>query len=265
MKGLPTNPWHRIAAESATIIFSILLAFGIDAWWAERQIQNDVHESLQAIRAELESNLTLVDREASYRQAVIKSIEKLDTNDAESDQLYPEDVDKLLGDLVWVGKSEFSTGALEAALQSELFSNIKDGELRRVLAALPALYEYVWEFEKADSESTTNRLHPYLSANGSLNQIANTTGSGRPGTGEFAFEPNYRLTEIRDHSPLLRRDEFLGMLSTKHWDHLNVLDALQRSLQYLDLSGELLGIGHGFVFEQLDRARFRAFEFWAIE
>jgi len=242
MKGLPTNTWRRIAAESATIVFSILLAFGIDAWWAQRQIQNDVHESLQAIKTELESNLTLIDRETSYRQAVIKSIEKLDTNNAESDQLDSEDLDRLLGDLVWVGKSEFSTGALEAALRSELFSNIKDGELRRVLAALPALYEYVWEFELEDSASTTNRLYPYLAANGSLNQIANTTVSGRPGTGEFAFEPDYRVPKNRDHSQLLDSDEFLGLLTTEHWDHMNVLDALQRLRPRIEKAIELIGL-----------------------
>lgn len=240
MKILSAAPWHRIAAESVAVVFSILLAFAIDAWWADRQIQGDVRESLQAIKTELESNLTLVDRETKYRHAVLASIDKLDTKSAENGQIGSGELDRLLGDLTWVGKSEFSTGALEAALRSEIFSNMEGGDLKRVLAALPALYEYVWEFELADSESTRTQLYPYLVSKASFNQIANTLGSGRPGTGEFAGEQNHRVIEQRDHAALLNSDEFLGLLTTKHWYHADVLDALLRLKIQIEKAVELI-------------------------
>ena len=34
-------PWKRLTAEGMAIIVSILLAFGIDAWWEDRQQQHD--------------------------------------------------------------------------------------------------------------------------------------------------------------------------------------------------------------------------------
>lgn len=221
-------PWLRIVAESIAIVMSILLAFAIDAWWTNLKSRQDVEENLSALIVELESNLKLIDRELSYRQAVIASIESLNTTIADQRTLSPDEIDRLLGDMTWLGKSEFSTGALEAVLQTGVFASIADAELRRLLAALPALYEYVVQFELSDIESTTERFIPYINANGSFNQIANTTVNGRPGTGEMVMATNYRVVEHRDHSQLLNTDEFLGLLTQEHWDHVNVQDALKR-------------------------------------
>jgi hypothetical protein len=46
MTRLQDIPWVRILAESVAIVASILLAFAVDAWWADRQIQVDVQENL---------------------------------------------------------------------------------------------------------------------------------------------------------------------------------------------------------------------------
>ena len=41
-----TIPWKRLAVEAAAIVVSILLAFGIDAWWDAR---NDVVEEREIL------------------------------------------------------------------------------------------------------------------------------------------------------------------------------------------------------------------------
>jgi len=44
-------PWTRILVEGAVIVGSILLAFGIDAWWegrSEAQAEQDILVSLEA-------------------------------------------------------------------------------------------------------------------------------------------------------------------------------------------------------------------------
>jgi hypothetical protein len=207
---------------------SILLAFAIDAWWTDWKSRQDVEDNLSALKIELESNLKLIERELSFREAVIASIELLDTTVADGASLSPDEIDRLLGDMTWLGKSEFSTGALQAVLQSGVFSVIKDGELRRLLAGLPALYQYVIQFELSDIESTQERFTPYINKNGSFNQIANTTDRGRPGTGEMVVAANYRVIRHRDHSLLLQSEEFLGLLTQQHWDHLNVHEAMNR-------------------------------------
>jgi hypothetical protein len=228
MTSIKTLPWLRISTESFAIVASILLAFAIDAWWANREAMREVEGSLQALHAELERNLEVIDRELAYRNAVIESLEVLNQASETSADRGPDQIDTLLGDLTWVGISEFSTGALESLLQSGLFGQLESQELRQVLASLPALYEFVIQFERSDAQSTASDFNAYLSANGSFNQVANTTGEGRPGTGEFAFETDYRVNEARDHRDLLDSDEFLAILTQKHWDHGNVVDALER-------------------------------------
>jgi hypothetical protein len=44
-------PWLRVFVEGVVIVGSILLAFGIDAWWEERQ--EGVEELLKVLRPEL--------------------------------------------------------------------------------------------------------------------------------------------------------------------------------------------------------------------
>jgi len=45
--------WKRISVEAAAIVASILLAFAIDAWWAEQAEERDEHESLALIHRDL--------------------------------------------------------------------------------------------------------------------------------------------------------------------------------------------------------------------
>ncbi len=47
---MPSILARRAVLESIVIILSILLAFGIDAWWEERRDAADVRESLEVVR-----------------------------------------------------------------------------------------------------------------------------------------------------------------------------------------------------------------------
>jgi hypothetical protein len=49
-------PWPRILAEGVAIVVSILLAFGIQAWWEERQALSLEADLLAALAEELEAN-----------------------------------------------------------------------------------------------------------------------------------------------------------------------------------------------------------------
>ena len=43
--------WSRLTLEAVAIVFSILLAFAIEAWWSERQEQKFEEETIQALMA----------------------------------------------------------------------------------------------------------------------------------------------------------------------------------------------------------------------
>ena len=59
-------PWTRVFAEGLVIVVSILLAFGIDAWWDtrvrradEQQVLSQLAEGLRLDREEFQQRLEL--------------------------------------------------------------------------------------------------------------------------------------------------------------------------------------------------------------
>jgi hypothetical protein len=52
----PRVPWVRIIAEGAAIVVSILLAFGIQAWWEGRQERRVELDILSGLRSDFEAN-----------------------------------------------------------------------------------------------------------------------------------------------------------------------------------------------------------------
>ncbi len=54
-------PWLRIFVEGVVIVLSILLAFGIDAWWDELGDRRSERETLVRLQGEFERNRTLIE------------------------------------------------------------------------------------------------------------------------------------------------------------------------------------------------------------
>jgi len=232
----PKIPWPRILAEGVAIVVSILLAFGIEAWWSSRETRLNVQTNLAALRDELSSNRAEIEFELLYRHAVIASIEKLSSAKEKTDILGPDEIDRLIGDVTWFGTGNFSTGALESILQSGVFSEIEDRQLQRLIASLPDSYDDAAEFEFRDKEFTSSRFFTYLNSNGSFNQIANLAGSGRPGVNDIPYETRFRVDAPYDHSHLLESTEFLGLLAMAHGNHLDVVEYYQRLTSVIEES-----------------------------
>jgi hypothetical protein len=62
MKNAQEIPWKRISVEAVAIVASILLAFGIDAWWGERLEQSNEQVLLTRLGAEFAANLDRIDQ-----------------------------------------------------------------------------------------------------------------------------------------------------------------------------------------------------------
>lgn len=70
------NNWSlRLGAESAAIVFSILLAFAIDAWWDMRQQKEVVTTYLASLQTELQTNLGILDDHIKALETQRASIE----------------------------------------------------------------------------------------------------------------------------------------------------------------------------------------------
>ena len=94
-------PWPRILVEGAVIIVSILLAFGIDAWWDGRQELEEEQRLLLALKSEFETNLSKIEEQLKYRQAVVSSITQIFEAAAGQTAVTTEELDQLIGDTVW--------------------------------------------------------------------------------------------------------------------------------------------------------------------
>ena len=64
-------PWSRMALEGAVIVFSILLAFAIDAWWDERKEKIEGLEQLARVASELRLNTEMVQSKIEHLQIAI--------------------------------------------------------------------------------------------------------------------------------------------------------------------------------------------------
>ena len=223
-------PWPHIFAEGVAIVFSILLAFWIQAWWDERQDSSEEHRFLVALKSEIEQNLEIVEREINYSRAVIASIMQLFDGASGQSDLTPESVDKLIGDMTWWGHGIFVT----AATQSVDLSKIEDFELRQLLAEITNAYQKSTRSQFQDEDWAKNVIVPYLSTRASFPQIANTMSEGRPGTGQIPMPPIYPVSERRNHAPLLDDDEFLTFLVWEHGIHEEMILDYQSVQQKID-------------------------------
>lgn len=82
----------RLAAEGAVIVLSILLAFAIDAAWAERQLRVEEREALAALEAEFIANLAQVDTVIGMHTGWLESTRMLVELPAEDIAALPQEI-----------------------------------------------------------------------------------------------------------------------------------------------------------------------------
>lgn len=64
----------KLAVEIGSIVFAVLLAFAVNAWWADRDAQGRVEAVEAAVRQEIETNRTLLAARLPYHAALKDSI-----------------------------------------------------------------------------------------------------------------------------------------------------------------------------------------------
>ena len=114
------------------------MAFGIEAWWDGLQEQQEVRESLAALRGEFERNRTLLEDALDSNELRLEGI-------AVAMALTPTEVSNLSRDSAGVlfvhlsthGSFNPSSGAIDAVLSTNVLDNVRDTDLRRQIAAWP--------------------------------------------------------------------------------------------------------------------------------
>ena len=132
-------PWSRVAVETTAIVASILLAFAIDAWWADREIDQWQSAQLRALREEFSTNLEGLGNVVRTHDSNARSLESLIAQIQGSDDKTLVTVsDAVLAPLVAWRTSDISTGTLDALLSSGRLADIDNSMIRRALATWPS-------------------------------------------------------------------------------------------------------------------------------
>jgi len=237
-------PPHRarsLVADSATIVFSILLAFAIDAAWDARREREEETRFLRAIDAEISLNLGRIDDARKFRawkrEAALELLALSVQPDVEASR-----VDAPIADLTWWDVGRWQTSAIDTLLTGGKLALVEDQTLRQELVSLPRTSGVLLQLERQDETTFRATLMPYLIRESSLPQITNSFGVYPPGfypdppADEATQAPygNVPVAVTRDHRELLRRADFLGVVTQTYWDQADVLfhlDITERNLR----------------------------------
>jgi len=129
-----SSRYQRLAIEGVVIVVSILLAFGIDAMWEERQLRLEEQDALIALRADFTANLEQID---SIIEAHLLFREQV----AQLTRLSPEEIralpQKTISEYMLAMANPWTfnavTGTTDALLSSGKLSILRDQELRESL------------------------------------------------------------------------------------------------------------------------------------
>ena len=150
----------RLFAEGVVIVASILLAFGLDAWWDATQQHRETADLLAALDEEFALAAEELDATLVGHRNVVMSADTLLRRLRAGQGRVPA------GRLYWVLEaptSDLNQGTLTVLIASGRLEQVPSQRLRTVLAAWPAAVEDVQEEEAEARSFVRAELMPYLS------------------------------------------------------------------------------------------------------
>jgi hypothetical protein len=159
-------PRLRIAVEGAVIVASILLAFGIDAWWASRQEAQRSHTILEGLREEFVEHRTALAADLDGEVARKRRLERLFQAIGSNTQLAPATVDTLLFDVTYAPTFDPGSGRLQALIASGEVGLIRNPDLRDHLSGWQGMVDEVRDNQIAMRGFILGEIIPYLASEG---------------------------------------------------------------------------------------------------
>jgi len=142
MRNIGKIDWQRALTEVAVIVFSILLAFWIDAWWSQREQELRVDSLLHSLEKEWVENLGRIDDAIPiWDEYVAFTAQRINASLRDVDSLTPEDLGQIFNKsfVSWPFYSP-SMGAWNAAALVAL-PDIDDVDLSSAIAGWPSQLE----------------------------------------------------------------------------------------------------------------------------
>jgi hypothetical protein len=157
----------RFLVEAFVIVSSILLAFGIDAWWDARLQRVEEAEILAGLHREFTGNREALTRGIEQHgtmlaafSSILASIEQGEWTSAEWA------VDDAIGQLLTPPTSDLGNGVRDALVQAGRLEIISNALLRERLAEWPAFYEEVLDDQVFSREVVLYQVLPFFMRQG---------------------------------------------------------------------------------------------------
>ena len=173
-------PWKRIAVEATAIVASILLAFGIDAWWDEQKDRAEEAELRTRLTAEFSLNIERMDQVFWWngRDAAVDIYNSiysaLDRNESTI-----EIPDLTLRRAMWAPTFEANTPVLDGLIRSGRLELIENEQILAELSTWERMVRDYAELAQRTRQNLDNRLIPALSTRANIGPVL-VRNWGRP-------------------------------------------------------------------------------------
>lgn len=195
-------PWTRVFVEAFVIVASILIAFGIDAWWDARGEREEERRALHGLMGDfeaadrlLETSVLVIDSAAAAAGAI------LDLVDPEGDPGLADSLAVLIPRIIRRPVFLPPMGTLEALLGSGDLGLISNDTLRAALASFPSHVAGMSVTQQFGSQVVFGLLLPFL------NERVPMLRYGLMATGESGF--------VGDPGGLMRSMEFENLAQNR--------------------------------------------------
>jgi hypothetical protein len=226
-----------MAVEAVLIVVSILLAFGIDAWWDERKSAQEEAEMIVALENEFLRNRAVLQVQSDLHGHILESVGKLVTASRQGEWSdASQTIDDALYALTYPGTTDLEGGVLDALVSANRFELISDLQLRTSLANWGAVFAEVQDDEQNNRAFVFDRVNPYL-----FRQHIPLSRAYSYGPTDDLILTRSLASDAEARSRLLSDPEFLSMcelrysfLSHTTGEYRQALDAIDAILQALE-------------------------------
>ena len=194
-------PWKRLTAEGVAIVVSILLAFAIDAWWAEQQDRRTESQILGRLHEEFTLNRDGIGARGTQNRVQVASVELFRLLEAHRGRDEPLVIaNALISEATITPTVDPATPVLDGLILSGRLDLIQDNNVLTAISNWQRQVKNVEEFEVLARDFARFQMIPVLSKKGYMGQ-ANRNWE-RPG----------------GNTSILVDDELIGIVSRRAGD-----------------------------------------------
>ena len=169
IRPLARIPWARVLAEAVLIVASVLLAFGIEAWWSEGAERRAEIELLRDLRTDFAANDQRLEGHLGFHGLLASStsvlLDSISNRPSGAEALVP---DSAIGSILTSPTYDPLTSTLDAALASGDVDLLRHAPVREALADWSRVSEDLRSSETAVRDVVHNHVVPLLAEQVSL-------------------------------------------------------------------------------------------------